>query len=121
VRPLTVGLLLALWCALAIVPALIIALFVGVDTEDPSGTVLIIWLVGYLVQIGVFFAITLKAGGANVVGWVIASLVPWAANWAAPISPWWLFACGAVVVGYSWWFYRSLARNPPSGRRILNG
>ena len=106
----TVALLLALWCMLAIAPALIIALFVGVDTEDPSATVLVIWVVGYLAQIGVFTLITMKTSGASFFGWVVASLVPWSANWAAPISPWWLIACAAVVVGYSWWFYRSLVR-----------
>jgi hypothetical protein len=106
----TVGLLLALWCVLAIAPALLIAVVIGVDTEDPSGTVLIIWIAGYLAQIGVFLVIMMKAGGGSFLGWAIASLVPWSANWVAPISPWWLIACAAVVAGYSWWFYRSLAR-----------
>jgi Short C-terminal domain len=56
--------------------------------------------------------ISLKTSGAGgFLGWVIASLVPWSANWAAPLAPWWLIACAAVVVGYSWWFYRSLARS----------
>ena len=114
----TVSLLLALWCVLAIAPALIIAVFMGVDTEDPSGTILLIWIVGYLAQIGVFLAITMKAGGGSFLGWVIASLVPWSANWVAPISPWWLIACAAVVAGYSWWFYRLLSA---AKRRILNG
>jgi hypothetical protein len=103
--------LLALWCLLALAPAVIIAVFIGVDTEDPSGTVLLIWIAGYLAQIGVFLVITMKADGGSFVGWVIASLVPWSANWAAPISPWWLIACAAIVAGYSWWFYRSLARS----------
>jgi hypothetical protein len=111
VRLRTVGLLLALWCVLAIAPALIIAVFIGVDTEDPSGTVLLIWIAGYLIQIGVFLVITMKAGGGSFLGWLIASLVPWSANWAAPISPWWLIACAAVVAGYAGWFYRSLARS----------
>jgi Short C-terminal domain len=107
----TVGLLLAVWCVLAIAPALVIAVLLGVDTEDPSGTVLLIWIGGYLAQIGVFLAITLKAGGGSFLGWLIASLVPWSANWVAPISPWWLIACTVVVGGYAWWFYRSLARS----------
>jgi hypothetical protein len=114
----TVALLLALWCALAVTPALIIALFLRVDTEDPSATVLVLWLVGYLVQIGVFTIITVKTSANSFVGWGIASLVPWAANWAAPISPWWLIACAAVVVGYSWWLYRSLARRQTVQRAV---
>jgi hypothetical protein len=106
----TVGLLLALWCVLAIAPALVIAVFMGVDTADPSATVLLVWIGGYLAQIGVFLVITMKTGTGSFAGWLIASLVPWTANWVAPMSPWWLIACAAVVVGYSLWFYRSLTR-----------
>jgi len=102
--------LLALWCVLALAPAVIIAMFLGVDTNNPSATVLVLWLVGYLAQMGVFTLITIKTSGGGFVGWLIASLVPWSANWAAPISPWWLSVCAAVVVGYSWWCYRSVAR-----------
>jgi hypothetical protein len=102
--------LLALWCVLALAPALIIAVFVGVDIDNPSAAVLVLWLVGYLAQIGVFLVITVKSSSANVAGWMIASLVPWTANWAAPISPWWLVGCAAVVVGYSLWFHRSQGR-----------
>lgn len=107
----TVGLLLTLWCVLAIAPAFVIAVFMGVDTEDPSATVLLVWIGGYLAQIAVFFVITLKTGGGGFFGWLIASLVPWSANWVAPLSPWWLIACVAVVAGYSLWFYRSLTRS----------
>jgi hypothetical protein len=106
----TVGLLLALWCVLAIAPAFVIAVFMGVDTADPSATVLLVWIGGYLAQIAVFLVITMKTGSGNFVGWLIASLVPWSANWVAPISPWWLIACAAIVAGYSLWFYRSLTR-----------
>jgi hypothetical protein len=105
-----VGLLLVLWCALAIAPALIIALLLRVDTTDPSPAVLVIWLAGYLAQIAIFTVITARTSRANFVGWAIAAVVPWTANWAAPISPWWLVACAAVVTGYSWWLYRSLTR-----------
>jgi hypothetical protein len=109
------GLLLALWCVLAITPALIIAVVMGVDTENPSGTVLLIWIAGYLAQIGVFLVIALKAGGSVFPGWMIASLVPWLANWAAPLSPWWLIACATIVAGYSLWFYRTARARRPAG------
>jgi len=111
VRLQTIGLLLALWCLLAIAPAAIITLFIGVDTEDPSGTVLLLWIIGYLMQFGVFMVIALKTSGGNFVGWAVASLVPWSANWSAPVAPWMLIVCAAIVVGYSCWYYRSLARS----------
>jgi hypothetical protein len=110
VKPRTVALLLALWCLLAIAPALVIAVFFDVDTTDPSGYVLLVWIVGYLLQFAVFAVLAARTAGANLVGWLIASLVPWLANWLAPMSPWWLLACAAILVGYSAWFYRSVAR-----------
>ena len=107
VKPQTVALLLALWCLLAVVPALFIALFVDMNTDDPPGYVLLVWIVGYLLQFAVFAVLAAKMARSNVVGWLIASLVPWLANWLAPMSPWWLLACAAIVLGYSAWFYRS--------------
>jgi hypothetical protein len=107
----TVGLLLALWCVLAIVPAIVLTFVMDVDTADPAGYVIVTWVGGYLLQFGVFMVLALKTRRAdNFVGWVIASLVPWAANWSAPVSAWWLLPCAALVVGYSWWLYRSVAR-----------
>jgi hypothetical protein len=107
VKPRTVALLLALWCLLAVAPALFIALFVDMNTDDPPGYVLLVWIVGYLLQFAVFATLAAKTARSNVVGWLIASLVPWLANWLAPMSPWWLLACAAIVLGYSAWFYRS--------------
>jgi hypothetical protein len=111
-RSATVGLLLALWCVLAIAPAVVIALVVGVDPSDPAPTVLVIWIVGYLAQIGLFLLIMAKTSGGSILGWLIAALVPWSANWAAAVSPWWLVACAAIVVGYSVWLLMSLPRIP---------
>jgi hypothetical protein len=105
-KPATVA-LLALWCLLAIVPALVIALFFDTNMADPSGYVLLVWIAGYLLQFAVFAVLAVKTARANFVGWLIASLVPWLANWLAPMSPWWLLPCAAIVVGYSWWLHRS--------------
>lgn len=109
-KPRTAALLLALWCVLAIGPALVIALFFDMNTADPSGYVLLVWIIGYLLQFAVFAVLAVKTARTSFVGWLIASLVPWSANWLAPMSPWWLLACAAILVGYSWWFSRSLAR-----------
>ncbi|MGH3674546.1 MAG: hypothetical protein ACRDU5_02190 [Mycobacterium sp.] len=110
-KPRTVALLLALWCLLAIVPALVIAFFFDINPADPSGHVLLVWIVGYLLQFAVFAVLAVRTAGTDFVGWTIASLVPWSANWLAPMSPWWLLACAAILLGYSWWFYRSVTRS----------
>ena len=73
----TVGLLLALWCVLAIVPAVVLTIVMDVDTEDPAGYVVLTWVGGYLLQFGVFMVLALKTQRAdNFLGRVIASLVP---------------------------------------------
>jgi hypothetical protein len=109
-KPWAVALLLALWCLLAIAPALVIAMFFDVDMADPSGYVLLVWIAGYLLQFAVFAVLAMKTASRNLFGWLIASLVPWLANWLAPMSPWWLLPCAAILAGYSLWFYRSSAR-----------
>lgn len=107
----TVGLLLALWCVLVIGPAVVISLS-GVNTEDPAGFVLLAWIGGYLLQFGVFMVVAMKTQrGNNLTGWLIASLVPWAADFSAPVSPWWLLPCAMLVICYAWWVYRSVARS----------
>jgi hypothetical protein len=107
----TVGLLLALWCVLAIAPAVVLTFVMDVDTDDPAGYVVLTWVGGYLLQFGVFMVLAMKTQRTDkFLGWLIASLVPWAADWSAPVSPWWLLPCAALVIGYSWWLYRSVAR-----------
>jgi hypothetical protein len=108
----TVGLLLALWCVLVIGPALVVTIMWGTQTDEPPGYVVLAWIVGYLLQFGVFTVLALKTQRANnFIGWLIASLAPWAADWSAPVSLWWLVPCAMLVIGYAWWLYRSVARS----------
>jgi Short C-terminal domain len=108
----TVGLLLALWCALVVGPAIILSFVTDGSADEPPGYVILTWIGGYLLQFGVFTVLALKTQRANnFTGWLIASLVPWAADWSALVSPWWLLPWAALVIGYSWWLYRSVARS----------
>jgi hypothetical protein len=109
----TVALLLAAWCALVIAPAwVVVALFTGADADaNVTGPIFIIWIVGYLLQLGVFMAAARKASGNSIVGWVLASIVPWIADWSAPVAAWGPAVCGIVVVAYAAWFYSRLARS----------
>ena len=98
---------------LAIVPAVVVATAFDVEVNsdsEPSGWVLLAWIAGYLLQFGVFMVVAVKASANGMLGWLIASLVPWSANWAATVSMWWLLPCAAVIVGYPVWLYRRLAR-----------
>jgi hypothetical protein len=76
---------------LAIVPDVVLTFVLDVDTDDLPGYVVLTWVGGYLLQFGVFMLPMMKTQRANnFVGRLIASLVPWAADWSAPVSPWWL-------------------------------
>jgi hypothetical protein len=109
----TVAGLLALWCVLVVAPAfLVVALFTNSDPDDPiTGWIFLIWIVGYLLQLGVFMAVSRKSTGNAVLGWLIASLAPWAADWSAPVA-WWGPVIVLVIVGtYAAWFYSTLTRS----------
>jgi hypothetical protein len=109
----TVALLLTLWCVLVIAPALVASMVWGADYDEAPGYAVLTWIVGYLLQFGVFTVLALKTRQAanNFIGWLIASLAPWVADWSVPVSLWWLLPCAALVIGYSWWLYRSVARS----------
>jgi hypothetical protein len=98
----TVAVLSALWCVLVIVPAAIAtSLFsVSIDTSI-TGPVIGIWAVGYLLQFAIFFVIGRKSPHDTMLGWFLASIMPFAADWSAPASWWALVICAAIVGGYA--------------------
>jgi hypothetical protein len=94
----------ALWCVLIIAPALIAARLLA---DSAPGTarawVLGVWVVGYLAQFVVFLAISRRSPRPVLLGWFVASMVPWAADWTAPVSLWWLVLWATVVIAYAAW------------------
>lgn len=94
--------LAALWLVLIIVPALVGAqlLQVGGDTAH-QGWVVGVWVVGYVAQILVFRAISRGSPRPVGLGWLLASTVPWVADWTAPVSRWGVAVCAVVVIGYA--------------------
>jgi hypothetical protein len=109
----TVASLLALWCVLVVAPALlVVAIFTGADSDTPVlGWAILMWVIGYVAQLVVFMVVTRKSKGTNIVGWLIASLAPWAADWSAPAAPWAPLLVLFIVVPYAGWFYSTLARS----------
>ena len=41
-------------------------------------------------------------------GWFLASIMPFAADWSATASRWALVICASIVVGYATWLIRSV-------------
>jgi hypothetical protein len=99
-----VAILSALWCVLVIAPAVLTtSLFKISINSSISGAVIGVWVIGYLAQFAVFFVIGRKTPHIPTVGWFLASIMPFAADWSAPASWWALVICAAIVVGYATW------------------
>lgn len=99
----------ALWCVLVIAPAAVAtSLFkISIDTSI-GGPVIGVWVVGYLLALAVFFVIGQKSPHYPMLGWFLASIMPFAADWSAPASWWALVICAAIVVAYATWLTRSV-------------
>ena len=111
-KPLIAGLLTA-WCVLLVTPAWIVYFtFRGADPDTPViGPAFAIWLVGYLLQLGVFIVATRKASRAGIGGWFLASTMPFVADWTVPVAPWSPAAVLVVVGAYAAWFYSRIERS----------
>ncbi|MCX2929630.1 SHOCT domain-containing protein [Mycobacterium sp. CVI_P3] len=107
----TIAGLSALWWVLIVVPALVGARMLDQAGSGPAtGWVLGVWLAGYVAQFVVFLMMSRRAPLPVLPGWIISSVVPWAADWTAPLSPWWLGVWTAVVLGYASWLVVAVSR-----------
>lgn len=98
----TIATLSALWYLMIVVPALIgTRMLDHVGSATATGRVLAVWLVGYIAQFVVFLIISRRSPRPVLLGWFISSMVPWAADWTAPASLWWLVLWTVLVVGYA--------------------
>jgi Short C-terminal domain len=105
----TVATLSALWVVLTIVPAAVTTALFNISTDTPiSGAATGAWIVGYLLQFAVFFVISRKSPHDLMVGWFVASIMPFVADWVTPVSWWALAICTVIVIGYATWLTRSV-------------
>ena len=82
----TVAALSALWCVLAIAPGVVSTILFAISTDTPiDGVVVAVWIVGFLLQFAVFLLIGRKVRRDSTLGTIIASIMPFAADWSAPI------------------------------------
>jgi hypothetical protein len=98
--------LLVVWCALVIVPGMLVALgmFGRIDmNSNLPGIVILPWILGYLAQFAVFMWIMNIAGEQKVLWWFAASLLPWAVDWTLPVSPLFLLLWIPVMVAVAAW------------------
>ena len=103
--------LAALWLVLIIAPALVAArLLAGAGDNAHMGWVLGVWVGGYVAQLVVFLAMSRRSPRPAGLGWLLASTVPWAADWAAPAAMWGLAGCAAIVLAYAVWLVFAVYR-----------
>jgi hypothetical protein len=94
----------ALWSVLVLAPAVVATILFTISTDTPiNGVVVAVWIVGFLLQFAVFLVLGRKARRDSMLGTILASTMPFAADWSAPVSWWALVICAAIVVGYAAW------------------
>ena len=91
--------LLIAWCVLLLAPGI----FEAFGNTTLNGTLAAVWIVGYLVQFGVFMWIMNLVSEQKVLWWFVASLVPWAVDWTVPSSTWFLLLWTAVAIASAAW------------------
>jgi hypothetical protein len=106
-----IAVLSALWLVLIIVPALVGArLLPAAGGTAHKWWFVGIWVAGYVTQLLVFRAMSRRSPRPVGLGWVVASTVPWAADWTAPLSPWAVAVCAAIVIAYAAWLVIAVYR-----------
>jgi hypothetical protein len=97
---------LTLWCVLLLAPGV----YEAFGNVTLNGTLAAVWIVGYLVQFGVFMWIMNLVGDQKILWWFIASMLPWIVDWSVPSSPWFLLLCATVAVATAFWMGQSTQR-----------
>ena len=101
-----IHLLLAIWCVLVLAPGL----FEAAGNVTLNGALAAVWIVGYLVQFGIFLWIMNLVADQKILWWFVASLLPWAVDWSVPSSLWFLLLWTAVAVSVAAWIGLSTQR-----------
>jgi hypothetical protein len=95
--------LLIAWCVLLLAPGI----FEAFGNVTLNGTLAAVWIVGYLVQFGVFLWIMNLVPEQKVLWWFIASGAPWGVDWTVPSSTWFLLLWAAVATASAAWISQS--------------
>jgi len=95
-------LVLIAWCVLVLAPGI----YEAFGNATLNGTLATVWVVGYLVQFGVFMWIMNLVPEQKVLWWFITSMLPWIVDWTVPSSTWFLLLWAAVAVASAVWIGR---------------
>src|SRR5579872_4997987 len=98
--------LLAAWCVFLLAPGILVesGMFGRIDMHSNiSGMVALLWIVGYLLQFGVFLWIMNIASKQKMLWWFLASLLPWAVDWTLPVSPWLVVVWVPITIAVAYW------------------
>lgn len=98
--------MLIAWCVLLLAPGI----FEAFGNVTLNGTLAAVWIVGYLVQFGVFMWIMNLVAEQKILWWFIASLAPWGVDWTVPSSTWFLLLWTAVAIASAVWIGRVSSR-----------
>jgi hypothetical protein len=98
--------LLAVWCVLVIAPGALMeaGVFGRIDmNSDIPGMMIVPWLVGYLAQFAIFMWMMNMVGEQKILWWFAASLLPWAADWTIPVSPFYILLWVPTLIAIAYW------------------
>lgn len=102
--------LLAAWSVAVIAPGALVelGLFGRIDMNTSiTGSLILLWIVGYLVQFGLFMWIMNIVDNQKVLStliwWFVASLVPWGIDWTLPVSPLFVLLWLPIVIAIAGW------------------
>ena len=102
--------LLAAWCAALVAPGVLVELgmFGRIDMNTSiTGSVALLWIVGYLVQFALFMWIMNIVDNqkvlSTVIWWFVASLLPWGIDWTLPVSPLFALLWLPIVIAVAGW------------------
>jgi hypothetical protein len=98
--------LLVVWCVLLVAPGVLGTAGVfghAAMNSDLSGTMIGLWLVGYLAQFAIFMWMMNIMPEQKVLWWFGASLLPWAVDWTLPVSPWYILLWLPILIALAYW------------------
>src|SRR5262249_19083847 len=68
-----------------------------------TGGVVGAWIVGYLAQFAIFMWIMNIVAKQKILWWFGASLLPWAVDWTAPLTPLYFLLWAPITAGMAGW------------------